>query len=715
MPYDTPYNRFIASIDDQANRRYARYNAYSNLAYNSNAPFSMVYKELELPAHHYQMMPTTAHHSVSNMSGGITMRNMEGSAGVLGDRFRPSVLHEDIGRPMLSRPDAMRESYMRQVGRGYTGGEKCDSCSSGSDDDEMDGGKGCDDEMDGGARCCFNSAMCNGQPRFKRGERAKKANKPAKETDRRYKRNRTETGAGYTGGMGIAGDELYKHNPPYMLPTGEYHTGASLGAGMEEQALSQAVSKEAKSGGRKPSQWIMYVKKWASDHKMSYRDALRSPQLKSDYAGAKKGGFAFLAPLAISLATKGAKALAKYAVNKYLKPKESAPAPAPAPVVDRQADSQKYNEMKMAVAKQRKGSARPPAQIVYDTSADGNPIYDTPLAKDEPTYGKVKKPYSDLPALEELSLEEQKKLPKPRPPVPTDAPPKLPKKDELPPPRPPPMRPSSEKKPSNIVEEGFGKRKPTKAFMKALCKQTGRSESEMMGSPQLKQAHEMYMESLKEHKKSGGKMPSGSAIAKWVAKAVALIPFNAIKLGVQNIMSKKSDDVNPLVGKTDSAGRMVSGLFSGKKKGGSILGGPANDPVNGSKISGGAVKGILTPKYMKPIGVKYEGATLGAGRKGKTGSALYKTPAVVPLDVKAGVPPSEDQVSELEKITEVAGNGRRKKGGMLKSQMIGSTISGFGKRKPSAWVQHCMAFAKAKGIKYGDALKSAECKASYKK
>jgi hypothetical protein len=42
---------------------------------------------------------------------------------------------------------------------------------------------------------------------------------------------------------------------------------------------------------------------------------------------------------------------------------------------------------------------------------------------------------------------------------------------------------------------------------------------------------------------------------------------------------------------------------------------------------------------------------------------------------------------------------------------------GLGKKKraPSAWVQHCLAFAKAKGVKYRDALRSAECKSSYKK
>jgi hypothetical protein len=42
---------------------------------------------------------------------------------------------------------------------------------------------------------------------------------------------------------------------------------------------------------------------------------------------------------------------------------------------------------------------------------------------------------------------------------------------------------------------------------------------------------------------------------------------------------------------------------------------------------------------------------------------------------------------------------------------------GLGKKKraPSAWVQHCVAFAKSKGMSYRDALRSGECKSSYKK
>jgi len=45
---------------------------------------------------------------------------------------------------------------------------------------------------------------------------------------------------------------------------------------------------------------------------------------------------------------------------------------------------------------------------------------------------------------------------------------------------------------------------------------------------------------------------------------------------------------------------------------------------------------------------------------------------------------------------------------------IGMGVSG-GKRKASAWIEHVKAFAKSKNMKYRDALRSAECKASYKK
>jgi hypothetical protein len=45
----------------------------------------------------------------------------------------------------------------------------------------------------------------------------------------------------------------------------------------------------------------------------------------------------------------------------------------------------------------------------------------------------------------------------------------------------------------------------------------------------------------------------------------------------------------------------------------------------------------------------------------------------------------------------------------------GGAKSGGAKRKPSKWIEHVKAFAAKNGISYRDALRSPECKASYKK
>ena len=50
-----------------------------------------------------------------------------------------------------------------------------------------------------------------------------------------------------------------------------------------------------------------------------------------------------------------------------------------------------------------------------------------------------------------------------------------------------------------------------------------------------------------------------------------------------------------------------------------------------------------------------------------------------------------------------------------KLEEYGLGKSGGAKRAPSKWVMHCKQFAKDHKMKYGEAMKSAECKASYKK
>jgi hypothetical protein len=594
----------IASVENHSNRRYADYNAYSNMAYNTNKPFSMVYKELRLPTNHYQHQ-RYAPESLIDYSGGVSLRNMEGSGGVLGDRFHSSVLREDIGVPALSRVDSLR----RPTGYGYTGGMNCSShrdmscmsgcgdCSCSDSDEEDDRMVGCSKpvaEMAAEMKSMIDKYEAK-QPEHMKTTSFSKPKKMTKAEVAEASKHFSSILAKKESGAGV---------PKYMPSTGEHHEGFSLGAGK-----------------RKPSAWIQHVKAFASKHGMKYGDALKSPECKASYKKMKGGFLPLLASVAAPYAIKGAVSGFKALYNK-IRGKKKAKAPAPpakAPVVP------------------------PPA----------------PLATPAPSLGSG---HSMLPT-------------------------------NINPP------------PHGISGRGRGK-KPSKAFMKALCKHSGKSEAELKDSPELKEAHEKYMELTSG---MSGKGVGTSKIIKYVLKGLATMPFNAIKLGIQKLLSKGGefdDDVNPMLPKSQ--------LFSEKrtKKGGSVLGGPSNDVVNGSKITGGRVVGVVHPKYMKPIGEKYEGATLGAGRKAKkTGSALFKTQAVLPLDVKSGIPPTEAQVEELQKFKEIEGNG--KKGGKLKTLLHSSSFSGGAKRKPSAWIQHVKDYASKHGMKYGDALKSA--KASYKK
>jgi len=201
----------------------------------------------------------------------------------------------------------------------------------------------------------------------------------------------------------------------------------------------------------------------------------------------------------------------------------------------------------------------------------------------------------------------------------------------------------------------------------------------------------------------------------------------------------KVDRTKKPKGKGDSSEKSVTKKRGRPKKtiGGSVLGSPSNDPVNKGKISEFKGKGKKGgQKYMKSTGLHWEGATLGAGKevegdikevmvaskkgKGKkTGSALFKTAPVVPLDVKSGNPPTEEQIEGIHDFKEEPmGMGKAKKGkktgGMLKSEMKGSTFSGGAKtKKANPWIEHVKAYAKKHNVKYSEAIKLA--KASYKK
>ena len=90
---------------------------------------------------------------------------------------------------------------------------------------------------------------------------------------------------------------------PYMKSTGN-QPGNFIGTGkkgmLPEPMPAQNVIVSG-AGAKKTSPWIAHVKKWAADHKMSYRDALRDADMKKAYHSSKKGGFIPLLPLAASL------------------------------------------------------------------------------------------------------------------------------------------------------------------------------------------------------------------------------------------------------------------------------------------------------------------------------------------------------------------------------------------------------------------------------
>jgi len=298
-------------------------------------------------------------------------------------------------------------------------------------------------------------------------------------------------------------------------------------------------------------------------------------------------------------------------------------------------------------------------------------------------------------------------------------------------PKPQPPRPT-QPKPRGL---GKGTRKPSDwiQFVKAYSKKHNMSYKEAMKCPKGKA---QYAKLKKEYKGRG--MTGGF----WGVIASALLPtvvdkavdffgggdkdeddeMAGLTQGIERMMGERSKSAPPAApasaiakptprkgdkpkrkAKSPSSSPEVEQKSKKSKHGGSVLGGPSNDPVNKGKIGG--------QKYMKSTGLKWEGATLGAGKKTKkTGSALFKTTPVVPLDIKSGIPPSEEQIEGIHDSKEVQGNG--KKGGMLKSEMQGSTFSG-GAKKTSKWITHVKAYAKQHGVKYGEALKLA--KASYKK
>jgi type III secretion system FlhB-like substrate exporter len=164
------------------------------------------------------------------------------------------------------------------------------------------------------------------------------------------------------------------------------------------------------------------------------------------------------------------------------------------------------------------------------------------------------------------------------------------------------------------------------------------------------------------------------------------------------------------------------------------MGGPSNDPVNKSKITGmglkedidaaeaaakSAVKGkgklkdlviktaasALAKKYkLKPAAAvapapEAPAPEVGGKKKGKTGSALFKQKGQYPIELKQSEPLSADMLRKTD--YEPADESKVLKAGAKKP------------RAASAWVAHCKAYAKEHGISYKAAMSAA--KPSYKK
>lgn len=519
MPYDTPYNRMIAQNENMANELYAKYNAYSNEMYNSPRPFSEVFKEIRPPVRQFCPQPFRR---VSNYEGGITNRNMEGSAGVLGSAMRHSVMGEDLDRRVGG--GGGWDSFVK----GFTAPFKFIADPVGSiAHPGKTFGFGDYEDSDQFRKSSVEAQRKKGQEDMKKLQEKNKAlKKMAKEQDSKegvY----ASLSSDKVGSDGSSSGSDSDFEEPLVSIMTQMKPKVDRTNKPAPPRPTAPKPKGKGKGTRKPSDWIQFIKAYSKKHNMTYKDAMKCPKAKGDYAKLKKeykgkgmsGGFLnFVLPW-----------LASSAIG--------------------------------AIA--GKG----------DTESEDDEIAGL-------TQG---------------------------------------------------------------IERMLGVRSKSAPAVAPIVKPTPRK----------------------------GDKPKRKA---------------------------KSPSVSPEVERK---------VKKSKKEGGSVLGGPSNDPVNKGKIGG--------QKYMKPTGLKWEGATLGAGKKTKkTGSALFKAQPVVPLDVKSGIPPSEEQIEGIHDSKEVQGNGKKskKKGGMLKSEMQGSTFSG-GAKKTSKWITHVKAYAKQHGVKYGEALKLA--KASYKK
>ena len=345
MPYDTPYNRYIAKLENHSNQAYADYNAYSNQMYNTpNKPFSEVYKELKLPERPF----LESAKRISNHDGGITGVNGEGWCGAgsyTAKQMRHSRMGEDTRRPLFT---AESESEAEESGSDQEGGGVCSESDEETENviigraepmkcmpvkelvKEHKGLVKVLEDKSGKHSALMKKEAAKQKKELKAYEKKMKGGADKERVSKRKAISpspspssssaSSSSSSSATEGSDAEMNEISKGMKKTKITTEKKKKGPKQSKvsddkekGRKAPTPSPPPPPDIKGKGvRKPSKWIEFVKSWSAENKMSYRDALRSPKLKADYAKHKTGGFAFLPLLASAvapLAIKGATAL----------------------------------------------------------------------------------------------------------------------------------------------------------------------------------------------------------------------------------------------------------------------------------------------------------------------------------------------------------------------------------------------------------------------
>lgn len=167
-------------------------------------------------------------------------------------------------------------------------------------------------------------------------------------------------------------------------------------------------------------------------------------------------------------------------------------------------------------------------------------------------------------------------------------------------------------------------------------------------------------------------------------------------------------------------GNWVDDMTSGISQGMSALLGPI-----------GAVASNVAPllpllgvgkKQRKPRTLRYKPKLMGLGDSVE-GSGIFSS---LLSDIGLGKPAKGRKGKGEPVLNQVQEGGRRRRGGAILS-LEGKTVEGGrrrkgkgeemmgGKRKPSKWIEHVKSYSKKHNMKYNEALKDPNCRASYKK